>query len=519
MKMKKIAILSLLSALFLCACSEDYLVTAPTGSTAASAIFESTDNAAMAINGLNKLMNRQLIGSQGYNGEGTIRLYFGDYPGETMYVANLTGWVNTINGEYHASATDTRTYYAWYYYYMLIGNANSVITQIDDAEGPDSEKAFIKAQALTYRAYAYMNLIQLYSVRWMDSVNGSAVGVVLRLDTSTGDMPLSTQAEVYNQIYADLDEAISLYKSSGISRSGEQFMGLEVAYATYARAAITKQDYSKALEMAKLARAKYPLMSNADYIKGFCKPTSEWIWYLSNNETETLYYYSYFAYIGYNALASQVRNYPKCINREYFEKIPATDVRKKLFLDPTGYSYTTTTGKASTALQNYAHEYCTSNFGPDFASNGTAFAYMQFKVATDGQPGIGDLCLFRASEMLLTEIEANYFLKNEAAAQAGLVELNKTSGRDPEYTCTKTGEELLKEIKFYRGIELWGEGFNWFDLKRWGDNLVRHTHAEGGNFIASMAVSYGPHEKNEWTWVIPKRETDYNKAIGGGSDN
>lgn len=131
----------------------------------------------------------------------------------------------------------------------------------------------------------------------------------------------------------------------------------------------------------------------------------------------------------------------------------------------------------------------------------------------------GDLCLFRASEMLLTEIEANYFLKNESAAQAGLVKLNKTSGRDPEYTCTKTGEELLKEIKFYRDIELWGEGFNWFDLKRWGDSLVRHTHAEGGNFIASMAVTYGPHEKNEWTWVIPKRETDYNKAIGGSSDN
>ncbi len=514
--MKKISILSLLIALFLCSCGKEYLVTVPTGSTSAATIFETTEGAAMAVNGLNKLMNRQWISSQGYNGEGTIRLYFGDYPGETMYVANLTGWVNTINGEYHANNNDTRDNYAWHYYYMLIGNANSILANIDACTGLETEKEYIKAQALCYRAYAYMNLIQLYAVRWCDSADGAADGVVLRIDTSTDPLPLSTQAQVYKQIYDDLDEAITLFKSSGINRSAAWEMGLDVAYAIYARTAITKQDYAKALEMAGLARASYPLMSVADYKKGFCKPTSEWIWYLYGTETETLYYYSYFAYVAYNAAASQVRSYPKCINREYFEKIPATDIRKSLFLDPTGYTYTTSTGKASAALQTYAHTYCTTNFGADFASNGTAFAYMQFKVQTDGQPGIGHLNLFRSSEMLLIEAEAEYFLNHPTNAQNLLVELNKTSGRDPSYACSKTGEDLLKEIKFYRAIELWGEGFNWFDLKRWKDPLTRHAHADGGNYIASMAVSYpatGDGSRNEWTWVIPRRETDYNPLI------
>ena len=514
--MKKISVLSLLIAIVLCSCSKDYLITAPTGSTSAATIFETTEGAAMAVNGLNKLMNRQWISTQGYNGEGTIKLFFGDYPGETMYVANLTGWVNTINGEYHANNNDTRDNYAWHYYYMLIANANSIIENIEQCTGLDNEKAFIKAQALTYRAYAYMNLIQLYSVRWVDSNNGSAPGVVLRVDTSTDPMPLATQAEVYQKIYDDLDDAISLYTSSGLKRSNEYEMGIEVAYATYARAALNRQDYSKALEMAGKARAGYPLMSVADYKNGFCKPTSEWIWYLYGTETETLFYYSYFAYVGYNAAASQVRSYPKCINREYFEKIPNTDIRKSLFLDPTGYSYTTTTGKASAKLQEYAHTYCTTNFGADFASNGTAYAYMQFKVQTDGQPGIGHLNLFRSSEMLLIEAEAEYFLKHEANAQNLLVALNKTSGRDPSYACSKTGIELLNEIKFYRAIELWGEGFNWFDLKRWKDPLVRNTYENGGNYIASMAVSYpatGENSRNEWTWVIPKRETDYNPMI------
>ena len=48
--------------------------------------------------------------------------------------------------------------------------------------------------------------------------------------------------------------------------------------------------------------------------------------------------------------------------------------------------------------------------------------------------------------MVLIEVEANYFLNNEAAAQAALVELNATSGRNAEYTCTKTGDALWNEI-------------------------------------------------------------------------
>ena len=83
--------------------------------------------------------------------------------------------------------------------------------------------------------------------------------------------------------------------------------------------------------------------------------------------------------------------------------------------------------------------------------------------------------------MLLIEAEANYYLSSDpTAAQNSLVELNKNSGRDPQYTCTATGEDLLKEIKKYRRLELWGEGFSWYDCKRWGDPVVRNSFKEGG---------------------------------------
>ena len=62
--------------------------------------------------------------------------------------------------------------------------------------------------------------------------------------------------------------------------------------------------------------------------------------------------------------------------------------------------------------------------------------------------------------MYLIEAEANCHLtpSKEAEARQLLKELIRDSGRDPQYTCDKSGQALLDEIKFYRRIELWGEG-------------------------------------------------------------
>jgi len=506
LKIKRI-IFILVGVLFLGSCAKDYLDTTPTSTTATPTIFETTQNAALAINGINKLMTRQFLSKQGFNGEGTIKMYYGNYPGNNFFV-NLSGWSNVINGLNMENTSSSYDYYPWYYYYMIIGNANTVIENIDAAAGPQSERDFIKAQALTFRAYSYFMLSQLYSVRWKDSNNGATDGVVLRLDGSTGELPLSTLAEVYSQVYDDLDVAIALYTSSGLVRSNNYDLDKNVAYAIYARAAITREDYPKAATMAVNARNGYPLMNNTAYKAGFYTPTSEWIWSSYGASDETLYYYSYFAYIAYNGNASAVRTYPKCISRELFDKIPESDMRKGLFLDPKGYSYNTSTGQANSALKAHAFE-----LFPKLYSTSKAFAYMQFKVAAEDLPGVGNLNHFRSSEMYLIEAEAKYFLDNPTEAQNALIALNKTSGRDPLYTCDKTGAALLEEIKTYRGIELWGEGFDWFDLKRWGDSIIRKDYENGGNFISVLAVTILPSDNNNWTWKIPLKETDFNDAL------
>lgn len=503
----------LIISLLINACASDYLDTVPTASIGTPTVFQTTENAQLAVNGIAKLMTRQYLGSQGFNGEGTIKMYYGNYPGNHFFV-NLPGWASIINSLYNENTTSIYLYYPWYYYYMIIGNANAIIMNIDEAQGSQNDKDYIKAQALTYRAYSFMMLAQIYGNRWKDSNGGATDAIVLRIDQSDGDIPLSSLKSTYEQIYTDLEDAIDLYKASGKSRpaNNNYSPSIHVAYATFARAALNKEDYPNASKYAVLAREGYPLMNVSDYKAGFATPTSEWIWSCYGASDETLYFYSYFAYIAYTSNASAVRTYPKCISRELYHKIPETDIRRDLFLDPKEDPYTTSTGLAAANGDLFKRAF---SLYPDIYSTASVYAYMQFKIAANDNPGVGHLNNFRSSEMYLIEAEAKYFSNDYTGAQKALNDLTANSNRDPEYNCTKTGAELLEEIKLYRAIELWGEGFDWFDYKRWGDDIERKTYAEGGNFIAALAKVIKPNENNKWTWKIPVKETDYNKLIGG----
>ncbi len=235
-------------------CSSDYLDTTPTSSVGSSAAVGTTDNAWKTLNGVAQLMITQhSYYGQGFNGEGYVMIRLEGYPSQNYnynYYAN--GWAPLFNQTFLNRTNSIYNSYAWYYYYSIIGNSNSIICNIDAAEGSDSEKKFIKASALTFRAYAFEKLLHYYCWRWKDSNNGASQGVILRLDESTDGMPYSTMAECYAQIYKDLDDAIALFNESGIDRaSGEVWTpNVNVAHAVYARAALYKEDYAKALSEA-----------------------------------------------------------------------------------------------------------------------------------------------------------------------------------------------------------------------------------------------------------------------------
>ena len=535
---------SLLAGMMLVSsCAGDYLDTAPTDSTGATDAVGTTANAMKALNGIAKIMTTQhsYFGG-GFAGENNIMIQYESYPSENYnYNYYASGWSPIFNQEFHTRTNSIYDAYAWYYYYTIAGNANTILANIDNAEGTEAERNFVKASALTFRAYAFEKLVHYYCWRWQDSNNGASQGIVLRLDESTGGQGYATLAETYAQIYKDLDEAIMLFEQSGMDRNASQVWmpNINVAHAIYARAALTKQDYTKALTEAKLARQNYPLMSNAEYHAGFCNPTSEWIFGSFGSAQENNWYWSYgtqYACNGYYANAAGAANGAGSIGRQLVNRIPNNDARKALFLTEDkfpGYNFNDGSAmdlgygilgmgddeKKADALWEEAAAYCQK-----MAVSGLEAPYQAGYMYLGGQlkfyvfdtPGVSYLPFIRSSEMVLVEAEANYFLNDETAARAALVELNATSGRNPEYTCDKSGEALWNEIMDYRELELWGEGFAWSDYKRWNRDIVRHSFAEGGNAHISVAKTIPASGVNKWTWDVPLNETDYNDELNLG---
>lgn len=513
--MKKYIYLLSFTLLGFTACESDYLETAPQSAEGTSVMIESAKNASLVVNGMCKAMTTQYCSSQGWNGEGSIKTWYGNYPGADFQKVNYSGYTPIFNQTYHLMKTTIYDYFAWYYYYKQISNANSIICNIDGASGTDEEKAFVKAQALTFRAYAFFMLSQIYCHRWSDE-QGKTDGIILRIDQSTGDQGLATLEETYAQVYADLDEAISLFQKSGMDRGSDEFYkpNLDVAYAVYARASATRLDWANTAKYAALAKANHPIMSNAQYADGFFNPNNEWIWGVYEAQDQTLYYYSFYAYQGSNSSSSQCRTYPTAISKQLIDQIPETDVRRDLYLIPTDAELAecNAAGRSTKALYKRAF----ADYKARFYSTSLIYAYAQMKHRCEFTPGGGSFPLFRSAEMYYLEAEADFHLNKTAEAQQLLYEANKD--RDPSYTkSTKTGDDLLAEIKLYRRFDLWGEGYDWFDFKRWGDTIVRKTWEDGGSFLKAYVATIGPKDGNNWTWIIPERETQYNGAFKNAS--
>lgn len=522
----------LASATLLASCGSDYLETKPTASVSSTEAVATTDMAYKALNGIARCQTTQHYAfTQGFAGENAIMRLYENLPSQNYnYNYYASGWAPIHNQTFHNRTSTIYDGYAWYYYYQLIGLANRIIAHIDAATGSDEDKKFIKASALSFRAYSYEKLIHYYCYRWQDSNNGASQGVVLRLDESTGDAPFATLAETVNQIYKDCQEAITLFGESGIDRPAAEVWipNANVAHAVYARAALFRQDYQTALDQAKLAKQGYPLMSNDSYAAGFCEPTSEWIMGSYGDDSENNFYWSYGtqgACNGYYATADGNPTGAGTIGHELISRIPNNDARKQNFLTEdkfpnldlskeSKYYYTFgILGMMDDNIYEQADSIVKAHQAKGLTTPYQAgFYYLDanLKFYVKAQPGVGYVPFIRSSEMVLIEAEANYFLGKTAEAQAALVELNATSGRNPEYTCTKTGEELLSEIQDYRCLELWGEGFEWSDFKRWNKAVVRKSFAEGGNAHQSVAITIKPEDGNKWTWGVPLNETDYN---------
>src|SRR5690606_31039287 len=157
--------------------------------------------------------------------------------------------------------------------------------------GPDAEKNFLKAQALTYRAWSYFQMVQLYGERYERGGDNSGLGVSLIIEPIEGAIPRNTVEEVYAQINADLDAAIGLF-ADAVSRPDKLHLNVNVAKGIKARVALTQQNYPVAAQFAREARDGFPLMSQSEYMAGFSDfSNEEWMWGINHREDQPTYFY------------------------------------------------------------------------------------------------------------------------------------------------------------------------------------------------------------------------------------
>lgn len=477
-----------IAATVMTSCKDTFLEKVPTSRVSPETVFATTENAYAAINGMHRQLYMQWYSRQSEGGQSGNMLYMEVLGEDFVNTAQANGWfISEYRWQAHRDANTFIVRFNYGFYYSFIGNANQIIANIDNAEGPTADKNFIKAQALTYRAWSYYQMVQLYGERYVKGGDNSGMGMSIVLEPSNEAVPRNTVEETYTQINKDLDDAIALF-GSAVARPNKSHFDISVAKGMKARVALTQQNYEVAAQFAKEARQGYTLMSQAQYLAGFSDYTNaEWMWGIHHRDDQPTYFYSYYAYVG-NFSSTNTRGNPKAINSLLYAKISPTDVRAQLW-DPTGAD-------------------------PTFpvAANGVRKPYMTRKFLLDN-PGNsnGDLVFMRAAEMYLIEAEALARIggASEEGAKDALYTLAKA--RDDDYTrSTNSGAALIDEILIQRRVELWGEGFRFYDLKRLNLPLDR----TGANHNGTLAVKMQePAGTKEWQFLIPQGEIDYTLEV------
>jgi hypothetical protein len=472
-------------------CSKDYLETAPTDQTAVATVFTTTTNAFAALNGMHRYMYSQWFSNQDQGGQSGNMMYMDAMGEDLVMTAQSNGWlITTYKWQTHRNANSTVSSYNYLFYYAMIGNANLILANIDDVEGPDAEKKLIKGQALAYRGWAYFQMIQLFGKRFDKATANASPGVPLVLEPKTTPTPRSTVAEVYTQINKDLDEAI--VQLAGYTRSNKSHININVAKGFKARVALAQQEWAIAATMASEARQGVSLMSNAQYSAGFNDYSNpEWLWGSHQQADQTTFFYSFFAFMSANYGSTNIRGNPKAINSKLYSQITTTDVRKGLW-DSTGTN---------------------TSFPIPLSPAGIRKPYMNRKFISAGgeSSSIGDVPLMRAAEMYLIEAEAKARSGGQdAAAAAALYTLARQ--RDPSYVLsTKTGQALINEIMTQRRIELWGEGFRFYDLKRTNSTLDRTGANHDGGLTGGLFTV--PASDIQWEFLIPQAEINNTNGV------
>lgn len=196
------------------------------------------------------------------------------YLGNSSY--KLHTWQNNV---YVSTDNDSQ----WSNLYKQIYLSNIVLDGMKTATGgAEKDRNQLIGEAMVHRAFAYFSLVNIYGAQYDASTASTDPGVPLLLEpTTTAQLVRASVQAVYDQVFIDLNKAITLLSATSTSAYEPS---LPAAYALLARTSLQIGKYSDALQYAsKTITLKGTL---ADYNNFTVNPSSTFP--LSRNNPETL---------------------------------------------------------------------------------------------------------------------------------------------------------------------------------------------------------------------------------------
>lgn len=424
-------------------------------------------------------------------------------------------------------------------YYSWIKDINTTL-QMLGAEGykqPEEGKETGAGIAYAMRAMHYLDLVRMYANEPYYK-NPDAPTTVKITETTTIDEcrnnPRMTWEQAFEFILNDLDAAEKLL--ANYTREDVYTPDLSVVYGLKARTYLEKRDWENAEKYAKLALAGYTVMSEAEYLdkdNGFNSPNGSWMFAtqykdtdpnILDNDGDSSWGSMMIMENGFECGMGASYGYPMVIDRHLYETIPATDFRKKCFVD-FAIDEMDDEDDILAALGAYSDHPAQLLASANAAEYGPGGFNLKFRPKagmydTKYTAWVVSVPLMRVEEMKLIEAEA-----------AGMQDLNRgiqlltafAQTRDAAYTYGQHNEAygnnatpaFQNEIWWQRRVELWGEGFATFDIKRLGKGIIRSyansNHVDGCRFNTTDTPGW-------MNWCFVGTEADNNKALVNNPD-
>ncbi len=403
----------------------------------------------------------------------------------------------------------------WSVFYKIIFAANNALQALDPAV-ISGEALYNYGQAKAARAYAYLNMAQIYQFTYSDENKDKPCVPIITEKTTTDQQlnnPRASLDSVYSLILGDLTDAISAL--NGYARSDKGHINQAVAYGIRARAYLAMKEYAAAAADADMClnlSGATPYTLSEVSKPNFCTAdANSVIWANIITESNDIVlssiinwpsHLSTFYTDGYTGVGA-TRSIPKAL----YSKIPNGDVRKGWWLNANG---------ESALLNNSNYQSYKTSF-----SAANAYTNVKFGVVNDNTSTLSaaaDWILMRSEEMLLIKAEGLAMSGNIAGAKT-ILEQFVQNYRYSGYTCKASSDtDLQDEIWLQRRIELWGEGFAFFDIMRLEKSIVREKGEGAGYYPAAWQYTI-PAKSDILLWMIPQSEIEANDGISDSDNN